>query len=926
MVRTAGIKWISLPLIIAWQCLPVPSFAQQPVSVHTDPVFLNKAASDTLDKDPAISLQLATAAARLASKSGNKYQLARAWLNMARSNVAQGHYRKAIGLADQSILYFNKTGNKPEEAEGLLCKAGSLKEMGDLSSSLTLHEQCRDFFAVSGDRSGVAETCRSLGALYWKMGNFPAAYANYAVAYRFGLKNRKALLTAQSLNGMGTAARDMGDYASAEKHLMRSFELYRKLNDSLHMAELCNLKGSLYQREQAYEKANAAYDSACVLYKLIQNRGEEAKVLRNQGTVLHLLKQNGKAFSNFTEAGNIFLSIGDSAEYIRTLIQTGTAYRVDRKYTEAHRAFLDALRICLNSKFAGETVEAYNNLGLLFNETGNYPAASEAHKKAVARAREMKDRNRLRYALNLLGNDYFAGHSIAPADTAYNEVLLLAKENNDKKEIAVAAKNLARVRSSEGKYTEAVDLLKQSLSLCQEANNHTGTLQARNELGNVYLQMKNETAALENCMLGIQQAREWKDTYYLALFSRKAADILVEEGNPGNAKSMLDESLSIGIETNNPEIVKYAFLSLSGYYKAMGNPTAALAFFKKYSDLKDSIDNRKQVEQLAMDQLNFDLDQKNTQISHIEQQMQLLENERKLRELSYRQAKLLRNFAVLTALFLLLVVFLLYNRYKLKRNKEKQLEVHLEKIAEINSKLTRSEQDLKELNASKDRFFSIIAHDIKNPLTGLMGFSDHILKNYEKMSPEELLDVAGIMHTASHNLYSLLENLLTWSRLQTGRISFQAEVASLNDILQQSVSLQKANASEKNISLLCENEDLRILADRNMISLVVRNLVSNALKFTRAGGTVQVQTGKSGEFAWVKVKDTGVGIPEEDLGKLFRVDSYFTSRGTGKEEGTGLGLLLCKECVEKNGGNISVESEPGKGSTFSFSVPLAREN
>ena len=111
-----------------------------------------------------------------------------------------------------------------------------------------------------------------------------------------------------------------------------------------------------------------------------------------------------------------------------------------------------------------------------------------------------------------------------------------------------------------------------------------------------------------------------------------------------------------------------------------------------------------------------------------------------------------------------------------------------------------------------------------------------------------------------------------------------------------------------------------------MISLVVRNLVSNALKFTRAGGTVQVQTGKSGEFAWVKVKDTGVGIPEEDLGKLFRVDSYFTSRGTGKEEGTGLGLLLCKECVEKNGGNISVESEPGKGSTFSFSVPLAREN
>ncbi len=887
---------------------------------------INQAASDTLVQQPSAALELAKQAFVLSRKNKNTSQEELSLLIMGRAYYLMGKPDKSVEQLNRCITSARKSGNRKAEAGATLVLADIQKDQGKYDKSLDMHRQCLEWFGEVRDSAGIAETNRSLGSLEWRMGNFESAYQHYSLAFAYGSAIQSPGFTAQCLNGMGTAARDLGEFQKSEEHFARAKSIYRQMHDSLHLAGILNLEGSLYQRMQQYEKAQVSYDSACRMYSAANNRKELAKTLRNEGAVYRQMRIPDKAFSCFHEAASIFLSLKDSSEYARTLIQTGISYLRDRNYAAAHQSFLDALRVCLVSSRIPETVEAYNNLGLLFYETGNYPAAISNHQKAVKSARTLNDKAKLRYSLGLLGNDYFEAGDIDQALTAYTEGYELTKESNDSRETALAAKNLARIKSRRKAYSGAIDLLKQSVDLYAKTGYHDGILQAENEMVNVYTLTKQTGTALSVLENGIKESREWKNDYFLALFNRKSADLLMGSGIMPQAGKRLEESLALGMKLKNPEIIALAYQSLSEYYQKTGNPALALAYFRKYSDERDSIDSRKQVEKLAMDQLNFDLGQKNAAIEKMEQQVQVLENEKTIKDLSLRQQKLLRNFAIVAALFLLIVALLLYNRYALKKKKEKQLEDHLQTINSMNQRLRASELELKALNASKDKFFSIIAHDIKNPLTGLMGFSEHIRRNYKEMNPDELLDVAEIMYTASRNLYALLENLLTWSRLQTGRMPHEPETFDLSDLTGQIISLQQANALQKGISVITEGEKTKVYADRNMIHLVLRNLLSNAIKFTPSGGYIRISSLISGKMVEVSVTDNGLGMSDDEQQQLFRVDGYFTTRGTGNEEGTGLGLLLCKECVEKNGGIIKVESKKGEGSTFAFTVPRATES
>jgi PAS domain S-box-containing protein len=232
--------------------------------------------------------------------------------------------------------------------------------------------------------------------------------------------------------------------------------------------------------------------------------------------------------------------------------------------------------------------------------------------------------------------------------------------------------------------------------------------------------------------------------------------------------------------------------------------------------------------------------------------------------------------------------------------------------------------ELKDLNASKDKFFSIVAHDLKNPFQGLLGFSDFLHSDYDNLSEKEKKEYIGYIRATSKNAYNLLDNLLQWSRLQTGRIEVLPVKLNLYKELNSVVDLLASNAIRKKISLLNYVETkIYITADSNMLNSILQNLISNALKFTRQSGEVRVESELSDGYVIVKIIDNGVGINESSMNKLFKIDQHISGIGTMNETGTGLGLLLCKEMIELNGGNISVESETGKGSKFSFTLPLA---
>jgi len=239
--------------------------------------------------------------------------------------------------------------------------------------------------------------------------------------------------------------------------------------------------------------------------------------------------------------------------------------------------------------------------------------------------------------------------------------------------------------------------------------------------------------------------------------------------------------------------------------------------------------------------------------------------------------------------------------------------------------MKESESQLKELNATKDKFFNIIAHDLKNPFTSLLGSSELLFNNINQMTTENIKKLTLILHDSAKGGFAILQNLLDWSRSQTGMLKYNPEKINLKMLIDENILNLQLPASNKEIQLSAEtDEDIFITADKNMINTLLRNLLSNSLKFTHRHGKVFVRAEIDSEKVTVSVKDTGIGISAEKIESLFRIDTKHSMPGTENEQGTGLGLKLCKEFVEKMGGKIWVESIENKGSDFKFSLPLLK--
>ncbi|HPR84880.1 MAG TPA: PAS domain-containing sensor histidine kinase, partial [Prolixibacteraceae bacterium] len=236
--------------------------------------------------------------------------------------------------------------------------------------------------------------------------------------------------------------------------------------------------------------------------------------------------------------------------------------------------------------------------------------------------------------------------------------------------------------------------------------------------------------------------------------------------------------------------------------------------------------------------------------------------------------------------------------------------------------LLESKASLVELNATKDKFFSIIAHDLKSPFNSILGLSSLLEDQVKEKNYEGLEEYASLIRTSSQLAYDLLKNLLEWSRSQTGKMEFSPEYIELVSIIGETIKLLGNNLSQKSIDIKTElPRNVVVFADKAMIGAVLRNLISNAIKFTRDYGQILISAVQNPEETMIVVTDNGVGINAREIDKLFRIDENHSTLGTHNEKGTGLGLVLCKEFIEKHGGKIWVESEFGLGSKFYFTIP-----
>lgn len=243
---------------------------------------------------------------------------------------------------------------------------------------------------------------------------------------------------------------------------------------------------------------------------------------------------------------------------------------------------------------------------------------------------------------------------------------------------------------------------------------------------------------------------------------------------------------------------------------------------------------------------------------------------------------------------------------------------------EAELKIRDQNDELIKLNQDKDRFISILAHDLRSPFTSILGLLDLLYDNLHKYNIDKIKKLLDLARSSSHQFYQLLDSLLLWARSQSGKMTLEPQKICISGTCSHILEELQLNAASKDIDFsIVVKEQTYVSADAEMFKTVIRNLVSNAIKFTPKGGKIKIYTEADNDYVTIVISDTGIGIPEENLDKLFNLSSYHKTAGTEGETGSGFGLFLCKELIEKNNGKIWVESKPGKGSKFKISLPVA---
>ena len=273
---------------------------------------------------------------------------------------------------------------------------------------------------------------------------------------------------------------------------------------------------------------------------------------------------------------------------------------------------------------------------------------------------------------------------------------------------------------------------------------------------------------------------------------------------------------------------------------------------------------------------------------------------------TYELQKILYIIIFITFVLVIYIIYLAYKTDKFQKN-----------IVRLNEEITKA-------SIEKDKFYSVLSHDLMNPFNALLGFSEMLNDSVKNSDNKDAAEYSAIVQQSAKRIFNLLQNLLIWSRVQNGKIEFTPTTVRVNELLLDSKMILDPIAATKQIELKWNTEnEITALLDKNMISSVVQNLVTNAIKFTPRGGRVNISSIAGEKDFTIEVADSGIGMDEKRLNELFRLDKNSTYKGTDNESGSGLGLIICKEFIEKHGGNISVSSQPGKGTIFVVNLPLS---
>lgn len=580
-------------------------------------------------------------------------------------------------------------------------------------------------------------------------------------------------------------------------------------------------------------------------------------------------------------------------------------------YESALQYCKDALHICEERALRGEQISILFTIGDIYQEVGNSYKALENFMQALVLTESLGKVEEGTETLNKIGRIYASIGNNSKAIEYHKKALVLSRQHSYPKGSADSHYWLATAYQEKSNLDLALQSHSTALEIRQQKKEQAGIGSSNLAIGKIHLLKGDFDRAKEFLEAGLYTFEQINKPEGKALAYNHLGVLHIEQHLYSEALPYLKSALAIGEYQNDKKIIRDSYENMYTCYAALKDYEQALKYKDLFVAISDFIYGEESERRMAELQTRFEIAEK-------EREIETLKKDNELRELAMQKQANFRDSLIVGLVLLLIILLLIINLYQNNRKNTHQLR-------ETNATIHQQNLELQELNATKDKFFSIISHDMKGPLNSLTAFSGMLIKHSDAFSREEIQMLAMDFDKSLKNLLGLLENLLEWSRAQTGALEIKPEPLSLRALVQANVELLQKMADNKNIQIISEVPGTFWgYAGRNQMNTVLRNLISNALKFTNPGGQVKITASEWKDALEIAIHDTGVGISEEVLQKLFKIEHKHTTLGTAKETGTGLGLMLCKEFIDQNGGNLSVESEEGKGSTFRFTLPKAQ--
>lgn len=628
----------------------------------------------------------------------------------------------------------------------------------------------------------------------------------------------------------------------------------------------------------------------------------------------------------------------DSLKYYNNLINS---YR----YTNprgAYKAFLRALRVHKNLKLQEEVGRTYNLIGNIFFDQGFFSTSVKYYKHCLDIAIENGSKGTVGYSYNDIGYAHRRTGNTEQALKNFRKAVEVLEGTDEQEVLAHTYSNMTMAYLEVSQFEEAHESIDRAIKIYQELGKERDYYRCLAYEASIYGFMGDvETGRdkMEKLIYGYSNTAS-PDSFLLTSFYRFMQGMYSDAGQYDKSLEAAAKGRQLARAINYRQEEVQLWMSTGAIYREIGDTAAAVnallngleiaetyslgeqhiyiveelleigaylseeQLFKLYKDFHKL--HHQYTEEVINEKLkNFDYQ---IEMSQLESQNELLEAEKKA------YANLIFGVVgILLLIIILIVVILFFYKRRQKLNKELQ---------EKNNELGKALDKQKELNDTKDKFFSIIAHDLKNPFGSFKQALEMLSENYGEFTDEERQAFLFELNKSSSNLKNLLEDLLTWSQSQRDTIPFNPTHTSLADIIRFTYDSLEPQAKLKEIELTSRGADRAyIYADVSMLSTILRNLVSNAIKYTPSGGRVTIYYDVVGGMDTITVKDTGLGMDEETRNSLFKVGHTKSKPGTSQESGTGLGLILTSEFIEKHKGKIRVESEVGKGSSFIISFP-----